>query len=340
MDQPTAGHARTPLQPGVYVPTMTFFDPVTEELDIPTIRTHAVRLAKAGVAGLITMGSNGEAVHLSRAERALVTQHTRSALDEAGFKHTLVISGATDQGVRGTIEICREAAEAGAEYILLISPSYYRAAMDQSTLFEYFTKVADGSPLPIILYNFPGVVSGIDMDSDFIIRLSQHPNIIGTKFTCGSTGKLCRVAAAMNAITPASPLTERPAESSSPTPPTPPYFAFGGYADFALQTLVSGGSGIVAGGANVLPRLCVEVFNLWSKGQLAEAMEMQKILSDGDWVMSKYTIPGTKSAIQACYGYGGYPRAPMPRLTEAQEKEVADKIRPAMVIEMKLKDVA
>ncbi|EFQ97968.1 dihydrodipicolinate synthase 2 [Nannizzia gypsea CBS 118893] len=314
MEKPT----RRPLQPGVYVPTMTFFDPATEELDIPTIRAHSVRLAKAGVAGLITMGSNGEAVHLSRAERALVTQHTRSALDDAGFRHIPVISGATDQGVRGTVEICREAADAGAEYILLISPSYYRAAMgDQNALFEYFTKVADGSPLPIILYNFPGVVAGIDMDSDFIIRLSQHPNIIGTKFTCGSTGKLCRVAAAMNAITPASPLTKPAADGCPERPPPPPYFAFGGYADFALQTLVSGGSGIIAGGANVLPRLCVEVFNLWEEGKLAEAMEMQKILSDGDWIMSKYTIPGTKSAIQACYGYGGYPRAPMPRLTEA-----------------------
>ncbi|KAM5468000.1 putative L-threo-3-deoxy-hexylosonate aldolase [Microsporum audouinii] len=331
-----AERVKTPLQPGVYVPTMTFFDTETEDLDIPTIRKHAVRLAKAGVSGLITMGSNGEAVHLSRAERALVTHHTRSALDEAGFKHIPVISGATDQGVRGTIEICREAADAGAEYILLISPSYYRAAMgDQDTLFEYFTKVADGSPLPIILYNFLGVVAGIDMDSDFIIRVSQHPNIIGTKFTCGSTGKLCRVAAAMNAITPASPLTT---ETSPERVASAPYFAFGGYADFALQTLVSGGSGIVAGGANVLPRLCVEVFNLWSKGKLAEAMEMQKILSDGDWIMSKYMIPGTKSAIHACYGYGGYPRAPVPRLTEAQEKEVAEKIKPAMIIEMKLKD--
>ncbi|EGE02353.1 dihydrodipicolinate synthetase [Trichophyton equinum CBS 127.97] len=336
-----AERKRTPLQPGVYVPTMTFFDPATEELDIPTIRAHAIRLAKAGVAGLITMGSNGEAVHLSRVERALVTQQTRSALDEAGFKHIPVISGATDQGVRGTIEICQEAADAGAEYILLISPSYYRAAMgDQNALFEYFTKVADGSPLPIILYNFPGVVAGIDMDSDFIIRLSQHPNIIGTKFTCGNTGKLCRVAAAMNAVTPASSLKMSSVERSPERAVPPPYFAFGGYADFALQTLVSGGSGIIAGGANVLPHLCVEIFNLWKQGKMAEAVEVQKILSDGDWIMSKYTIPGTKFAIQVCYGYGGYPRAPMPRLTEAQEKEVTDKIKPAMAIEMRLSDMA
>ena len=64
---------RTPLRAGVYSPTMTFFDPETEELDVPTIKKHAVRLAEAGLVGLVTMGSNGEAVHLSRAEKQTVT---------------------------------------------------------------------------------------------------------------------------------------------------------------------------------------------------------------------------------------------------------------------------
>lgn len=326
---------RTPLQPGVYAPTMTFFDPTTEELDIATIRKHAVRLAKAGLVGLVTMGSNGEAVHLSRAERALVTGNTRSALDDAGFQSVPVITGASDHSIRGTIELCREAAQAGAEYVLLLPPSYYRAAMgNEEALYEYFTAAADASPVPVILYNFPGAVAGIDMDSDFIIRLSQHPNIVGTKFTCCNTGKLTRVARAMNAVTMPSPLAKPSAAGSSP------YLAFGGFADFALQTLVSGGSGILAGGANVLPRLCVEVFNLWSKGQLAEAMEAQKLLSAGDWVLSKTAIPGTKSAIQSYYGYGGYPRRPLSRLTEDEAKAVADGIKEAMEVERSLKDVA
>ncbi|KAL1953069.1 hypothetical protein VTO42DRAFT_3631 [Malbranchea cinnamomea] len=327
---------RTPLRPGVYAPTMTFFDPVTEELDIPTIRKHAVRLAKAGLVGLVTMGSNGEAVHLSRAERVLVTQHTRSALDEAGFQNVPVIAGASDMSVRGTIELCREAAEAGAEYVLIVPPSYYRAAMgNDEALYQYFTSVADASPVPLILYNYPGAVAGIDMDSDLIIRISQHPNVVGTKFTCGSTGKLTRVAQAMNAITMPSPLA-KPTTSSEP----PSYAAFGGFADFALQTLVSGGTGILAGGANVLPRLCVEVFNLWSQGRLAEAIEMQKVLSAGDWVLTKGAIPGTKSAIQSYYGYGGYPRRPLSRLTEEQEKAIAEGIKEAMEVERKLKDIA
>ncbi|KAK2742391.1 hypothetical protein FQN55_007925 [Onygenales sp. PD_40] len=327
--------SRTPLRPGVYAPTMTFFNPETEDLDLPSIRKHAVRLAKAGLVGLITMGSNGEAVHLSRAERTLVTQTTRAALDEAGFLNVPVIVGASEQSIRGTVELCKESAAAGGEYVLLVPPSYYRAAMgNEEALFEYFTGVADGSPLPLILYNYPGAVAGIDMDSDFLIRLSQHPNIVGTKFTCGNTGKLTRVARAMNAITPPSPLP-KPAR----TPSDPPYLAFGGMADFTLQTLVSGGSAILAGGANVMPRLCVEVFNLWSAGKFAEAIEMQKVLSTGDWVLTKAAIPGTKSAIQSYFGYGGYPRRPLGRLSTEQAGKVAEGIKEAMAVEMGLKDV-
>ncbi|KAJ5918447.1 hypothetical protein N7466_010439 [Penicillium verhagenii] len=331
----------TPLRPGVYAPTMTFFDPVTEELDVAAIRRHAVRLAKAGLVGLVTMGSNGEAVHLTNEEKMTVTRETRSALDEAGFQNVPVISGASENSIRGTIKLCEQVAAAGGEYALIVPPSYYRGAVgNDETLYEYFTAVADGSPVPLILYNYPGAVAGIDMDSDLIIRISEHPNIVGTKFTCANTGKLTRVAAALGAIVPPSPLApaQRTATVSKPNAKHP-YVAFGGIADFSLQTLVSGGSAILAGGANVIPRLCVRIFNLWSEGRLAEAIEAQQQLSAADWVLTKAAIPGTKSAIQTYYGYGGYPRRPLGRLSDAQAKEVADKIKPALDVELSLKDV-
>ncbi|KAJ5499738.1 hypothetical protein LT330_000581 [Penicillium expansum] len=332
----------TPLRPGVYAPTMTFFDAQTEELDIASIRRHAVRLAKAGLVGLVTMGSNGEAVHLSREERMTVNRETRSALDEAGFSNVPVISGASENSIRGTIDLCKEVAASGGEYVLIVPPSYYRTAVgNDETLYEYFTAVADGSPVPIILYNYPGAVAGIDMDSDLIIRISEHPNIVGTKFTCANTGKLTRVATALGAITPTSPLApaQRTAAVSKPNAKHQ-YIAFGGIADFALQTLVSGGSAILAGGANVLPRLCVRIFTLWSEGRLTEAIEAQQQLSAADWVLTKASIPGTKGAIQSYYGYGGFPRRPLSRLTEAQYQTVADKIKSAMDVELSLPDVA
>ncbi|KAF9889097.1 hypothetical protein FE257_008074 [Aspergillus nanangensis] len=332
--------SRTPLRPGVYAPTMTFFNPSTEDLDTATIRRHAVRLAKAGLVGLVAMGSNGEAVHLSRAERQTVIRETRAALLDAGFANVPVIAGASEQSIRGTIELCQESADAGAEYALIVPPSYYRYAVgNDETLCEFFSAVADGSPIPLILYNYPGAVAGIDMDSDLLIRISQHPNIIGTKFTCANTGKLTRVAAALNAIVPESPLAPERKTASTKSVENHPYIAFGGIADFALQTLVSGGSAILAGGANVLPKLCVKIFTLWSEGRFTEAMETQKLLSAADWVLTKSAIPGTKSAIQSYYGYGGYPRRPLGRLAEAQAQTVAQGIEEAMKVELALPDV-
>lgn len=320
----TNGHttSRRPLLPGIYAPTMTFFDPETEEVDIPTVKKHAVRLAEAGLVGLVTMGSNGEAVHLSRDEKAAVTRATREALDSAGFKQVPVIVGTSEGSVRGTISLIQESEKAGGEYVLLLPPSYFRGLMDEESIYNYFIEVADASPLPIILYNYPGAVAGIDMDSDLIIRLAQHPNIVGTKFTCGNTGKLTRVALATNAVTPFS-------QGSG-------YMAIGGMCDFTAQTLISGGSGIIAGGANVMPKTCVKVWNLYTEGKKEEAFALQKVLSKGDWVLTKAAIAGTKSAIQSYFGYGGYPRRPLKRLDEVRTNSIKEGIEEVMKVEKSL----
>lgn len=315
---------RKTLQDGIYCPTLTFFDPETEELDIPKVRDHAVRLARAGLAGLVTLGSNGEAVHLSNDERFTVTLQTRLALDAAGFADLPIIVGASDQSVKGTIENIKLAAQAKGDYVLLVAPSYYRAAMDEDRLEHYFLTVGDSSPLPIILYNYPGAVAGIDMDSDFLIRLAKHPNIVGTKFTCGNTGKLMRVARATDAKTAGY-------EGSG-------YMAFGGMADFTAQTLLSGGSGVIAGGANVFPKTCVKVWDLWAEGKIEESIALQKVLSTGDWVLTKSAVPGTKAALQSHFAYGGYARQPLRRVSEGESKTINVSIQELMQAESRLPD--
>lgn len=314
--------SRRPLPCGIYAPTMTFFDAETEELDIPTIKKHAERLVRDGLVGLVTMGSNGEAAHCTREEKMAVTQATREALDAAGFTETPIIVGATEGSVKGTIELCKLSEKAGGDYVLLLPPSYFRGLMDEEAVYNYFIAVADGSPLPLILYNYPGAVAGIDMDSDILIRLAEHPNIIGTKFTCGNTGKLTRVALATNAKTPAS-------EGSG-------YMAFGGMCDFTVQTLASGGSGIIAGGANVMPKVCAKVWNLYAEGKTDEAIALQKVLSRGDWFLTKAAIAGTKGAIQSYFGYGGYPRRPLKRLDKARTAAIEEGIREVMEVEKSL----
>ncbi|KAF3134610.1 hypothetical protein EYR41_008272 [Orbilia oligospora] len=272
-------YTHRPLVPGVYVPTVCFFNDITEDLDISTIKKHAVRMAEAGVAGITTQGSNGEAVSLSHRERRLVTTATREALEAAGYHDMPIIVGCGAQSTRETLELCHDALLSGGDYVLVLPPAYYKGLMSNTDLYEYFRDVADESPLPVLIYNFPGAASGLDLDSDFISKLSQHPNIVGCKLTCGNSGKLARIATATNAATPS---------------------------DI--------GSGFMAMGlANIAPKACVAIVNYYAQGKIKEAKRIQARVAQGDWAAIQGGLVGTKSCLQTFFGYGGYARKPLPR---------------------------
>lgn len=310
-----------PLRPGVYVPTVAFFKE-NEDLDLVTVGKHAVRLAKAGVAGLATQGSNGEAVHLSHHERKQITWTTRMALDDAGFHALPVIVGCGSQSTRETIELCKEALASGGDYALVLPPSYYKPLHNSDTIVEFFQDVADMSPIPILIYNYPAAVSGIDLSSDTICELAKHPNIIGCKLTCGNTGKLARIAAATNAAT--------------PTDPGSGFMCMGGSADFTLQTLIVGGSGIICGIGNVAPKACVKVVDLYAAGKMAEVKKLQAIVARGDWAAISSGIVGTKSALETFFGYGGVARRPLPRATTTEGKKFANDFKEIVEFEKSL----
>ena len=297
---------RRSLVPGIYVPTVAFFDPLTEDVDVETTAKHAVRLAEAGVAGITTQGSNGEAVHLSHAERNLITRTTRKALDDAGFGYMPVIVGCGAQSTKETIELCHEAASAGGDYALVLPPGYYQGLFSKDTVISFFRDVASASPIPILIYNYPGAVAGMDLNSDAIIELAQHPNIVGCKLTCGNTGKLNRIASATRAATPSEPGSG--------------FMCMGGSVDFTLQTLVGGGSGIIGGMANIAPKACVKLVELFEAGDLKEARRLQAIVARGDWAAIQGGIIGTKAALMAYYGYGGYARKPLPRPNKEENR--------------------
>lgn len=299
------------LVPGIYVPTVAFFDPATDNVDVQTTAAHAVRLAKAGVAGITTQGSNGEAVHLSHKERNLVTSTTRKALDEAGFGYMPLIVGCGAQSTREAIELCEDAAANGGDYALVLPPAYYQGLFSKDTVVNFFRDVATASPIPILIYNYPGAVSGLDLNSDTIIDLAKHPNIVGCKLTCGNTGKLNRVAAATRAAT----LSD----------PGSGFMCMGGSVDFTLQTLIGGGSGIIGGMANIAPKTCVRLVQLFDAGNYADARKLQAIVARGDWAAIQGGIIGTKAALNTHFGYGGYARKPLPR----PNKEEAAKWRDA-----------
>ncbi|KAI1472849.1 dihydrodipicolinate synthase [Daldinia caldariorum] len=316
-------HMTRPLVPGVYVPTLCFFDPETEDVDINTIARHAVRLAKAGVTGLATQGSNGEAVHLTHAERQLVTLATRKALNEAGFSHIPVIVGCGAQSTRETIQYCREAWEAGGDYALVLPPSYYAPlfAPSYETIEQYFTTIADASPIPLIIYNFPGAVNGLDLSSDVIIKLAQHPKIVGVKLTCGNTGKLNRVVAATRS------------QSKEYNPDKPDFLVLAGSADFSIQSLIAGGHGILAGLANIAPKACIRTIELYRAGRHSEAQKMQEIVSRGDWTAIQGGVLSVKAGLQTWLGYGGFARSPLPKPTPQQTKSWKEGFKELILLE-------
>ncbi|KAI5799033.1 hypothetical protein EDC01DRAFT_28228 [Geopyxis carbonaria] len=302
-----------PLVPGMYAPTPAFFDPLTDDLDMATIRSHTVRLAAAGCAGIVTQGSNGEAVHLSHSERRIVTAMTREALDDAGYTSLPVIVGCGAQSTRETIELCHDALLSGGDYALVLPASYYKTLYTPASQLEFFHEVADASPIPLLIYNFPGAVSGIDLDSDVVTKLSKHPNIVGVKLTCGNTGKLGRVCAA--------------------TPNDGTFLTLAGSCDFTLQSLVVGGSGVIGGLANIAPRACTAVYDLWISGARPLAEKFQAVVARGDWVAIKGGVVATKAALNAHYGYGGFGRKPLPRPAAEQVAEIKAEIEELVLLE-------
>lgn len=296
---PAPSRTRPSLSPGIYVPTAAFFNE-DESIDLEATKKHAITLATAGMKGIVTHGSNGEAVHLNNEERTLITKATREALDATSHQSVVVIAGCGAQSTRETIRLCVEAASSGAQYALVLPPSYYGSLLDETHILGYFHAVADKSPIGILIYNFPGATPGVDLTSDQIIALSEHPNICGVKLTCGNTGKLARVAAAAS----------------------PGFLVMGGSADFLLQTLVVGGHGVIASLANLAPKLCVETMRLYQQGELTRARELQGVLARGDWVAIRGGFIAVKKALSSLFGYGGVFRLPFTSASGPAEKEL------------------
>lgn len=283
-----APHGSPVLETGLYVPTVAFFN-AQDEIDMDVTVRHAKRLLEAGVSGIVTHGSNGEAVHLDHAERRLITSATRSAYDQCQKGHLPLIVGCGAQSTRETIQLCLDAAESGGTHVLVLPPAYYGSLLTTDLIKAHFVAVADASPLPVLLYNFPGACAGLDMSSDTILALAKHPNIVGVKLTCGNTGKLARVVAGTC---------------------NTDFKTFGGSCDFTIQTLAVGGHGVIAGTGNVAPRICLQLFTLWRDGKRDEAARLQGAVANGDWAAIKGGFVSVKAALQHHYGYGGQPRKP------------------------------
>jgi len=171
------------LPHGVYVPVPTFFqDNSEQELDLETLGKHVKYLCQSGVSGIVILGSSGEAVHVSDEERMEIIKRGKTVMN--GLDPNLkLIAGCSAQSVNGTLKLIRDAHKSGAQYALVLPPSYYLNWINSNVILTYYTSVADRSPIPIIIYNYPGVTQQLDIAADTIVELAHHPNIVGIKCT-------------------------------------------------------------------------------------------------------------------------------------------------------------
>ncbi|EON99924.1 putative dihydrodipicolinate synthase protein [Phaeoacremonium minimum UCRPA7] len=295
--------------PGVYVPMLAFFTPDTTKIDVTTTQRHAIRLANAGVAGLVVHGSNGEAAHLTHPERTTIIKAVVEAVQKECDRPLPVIAGCGAQSVLETVELCRAAAQAGATQALVLPPGYYAGLLGPESHIQFFHEVADASPIPILIYNFPAAANGVDLNSDTLLTIAKHPNVVGVKLTCGNTGKLARVVAE----------TAKFRQDD--------FRVFGGSADFILQGAVVGADGTISGLANLSPVACCRIIELFEAGKLAEARALQAEVAAADWLMIRYGFPGVKAAMPMFYGKGEETACTMRKPTRPVSEKAMQEIR-------------
>ncbi|CAH0048139.1 unnamed protein product [Clonostachys solani] len=296
--------ASKPYPPGIHVPSLTWFQGTNEqEIDWDVQSKHLEFLVKSGLHGIVLAGTNGEAVTLSHSEKSELVHRTREIAIKAGRPDLTITLGCGGQCTRDVIAETRLAKDAGADYVLVLTPSYFHFAMNQDAIVSFFQELADASPVPIVIYNFPGVVAGLDLNSEMLETLGKHPNIVGVKLTCGGIAKVARVRAAFE-----------PEQFS----------ALAGQSDWLTPALAVGGTGVITGIANLFPKYCIEIYDLFLAGKTKEAEAAQLKLAKMEWGFAKGGINGTKWVTAKILGYpleSCHCRRPYPQYVDADKQD-------------------
>jgi dihydrodipicolinate synthase/N-acetylneuraminate lyase len=158
------------LPPGVYTPVITLYTSTpTQEIDHSAMYAHCQYLVRGGMHGLVYQGTNGEAVLLSREEKKEVLRNARKAVTDLGVPDYPIVAGISGQSTNESIELAKDAEEAGASFALLLPPSFWAKSVTEEVLRGFYRDVADQSGLPVICYN----VSLVEYDSVLeLIRLT------------------------------------------------------------------------------------------------------------------------------------------------------------------------
>ena len=175
------------LLQGIIPPITTPFYP-DGSVYFKKLAANVERYSKTPVAGIVVLGSNGEAILLSDQERRDVLKMAR----EAAAPHKVLIAGAGMESASETLRLTEYAAELGYDVALIRTPHFYRKHMQPPNLLAFYRMIADRSPLPVMIYNVP-VFTAYDIPAEVVIELAEHPNIIGVKESSADVEKVRRM---------------------------------------------------------------------------------------------------------------------------------------------------
>src|SRR5438034_5512099 len=256
---------------GILLPVTTPFL-ATEALDSEGLTTNLQTWNDTGIIGYVVLGSTGERANLDEREYLQVIETARRAVPE----NLTFIAGAGQQSTRSTINEIERAATAGADAVLVITPSFYRSAITQEALVRHYLAVAEASSVPVILYSMPDL-TGIQIEPETAARLSEHRNIIGMKDSSADIPKFVETVRLV-----------------------PENFAVMiGNGTVLCDALQSGARGGILAVGCVVPGLCVEIYRAVQAADITRAKSLQEKLTPLARAVTKtYGIGGLKSAME------------------------------------------
>lgn len=291
---------------GVFAPVVTIFSPTNGELDTAGFATNIRAHLDAGIHGIVVTGSTGEAALLDAAERGKLVDVARKVIPQG--RPLIVGTGA--ESTRTCLNQTHDSAQRGADAVLVVAPHYYGAAMTERALSEHYRRVADESPVPVILYNIPKYMH-FALPASLVAEFAKHQNVIGIKDSSGNRELFA---------------SYMPAQSEKFTVLT-------GNGPMFLDALEMGARGGILAVALYASALALDVYDSFRRGERDSARASQARLSPGGAkIVGEMGVAGVKAAMDAVGLVGGPVRSPLLPLESAQITAVAELLRSAELV--------
>ena len=291
---------------GILAPVVTPFD-AAGEVDASAFAANVRAHLAAGLHGIVVAGSTGEAALLDEAERLRLVEVARKEIPS----DRLLIAGTGGESTRGVIARTAAAAERGADAVLVVAPHYYGSAMSNDALREHYTRVADASPVPVLIYTIPKYMH-FAVPPELVGELARHANIAGMKDSAGDAA-----------------LFGQYLESRSEQ-----FHVLTGSAGLLADALRMGADGGILAAALFAPTLALDVLAGVQAGDVRRTDTAQARLGPlGARIVGAMGVPGVKAALDAIGLRGGEPRLPLQALdstllAELQELLMAAALSP------------